>query len=149
LSNGQTSGLDAVKYAADFIRLGRADLVLAGGVEELCVETFLAHALSGLLSESSSGREEICAPFDRRRNGIILGEGSAVLALEEYGQACRRGATIYAEVAGYGFGFEPNACKGHRGQTNGAVSAIRSALSDARIDTTQVDLVCANANSSY
>lgn len=149
LSNGPTSALDAVKYAADFIRLGRADLVLAGGVEELCVETFLAHTLSGLLSDSSSGREEICAPFDRRRNGITLGEGSAVLVLEEYDQARRRGAPIYAEVAGYGFAFEPNTCKRHRSQTKGAVSAMQAALTDASIEASQVDLVCANANSSY
>jgi 3-oxoacyl-[acyl-carrier-protein] synthase II len=149
LSNGPTSSLDAVKYAVDFIRLGRADLVLAGGVEELCVETFLAHALAGLLSGSSPSEEEICAPFDRRRNGIVLGEGSAVLVLEQYEQARRRGAPIYAEVGGYGSAFTPVASNGHCSQTRGAIAAMQGALNDARIDPSQIDLVCANANSSY
>jgi 3-oxoacyl-[acyl-carrier-protein] synthase II len=149
LSNGPTSSLDAVKYGLDFIRLGRADMVLAGGVEELCLETFCVHSLLGLLSGSRPGQCEMSAPFDRKRNGIILGEGSAVIVLEEYEHARARRASILGEVSGYGSAFDPLASNGHDFQACGAVRAMRAALNDARIEPSQVNLICANANSSY
>ncbi len=93
ISTGFCAGLDAVIYASDFIRLNRADVVLAGGVEELCEETFLGFHNLGYLS-GLNGSEPICCPFDARRNGIILSEGTAVLVLEDLEHALRRGAEI-------------------------------------------------------
>src|SRR4030065_110491 len=93
ISTGFCASLDAVSYAADFIRLNRADVVLAGGVEELCEETFLGFHNLGCLS-GTDGSEPICCPFDARRNGIILSEGAVVLVLEYEEYALNRGAKI-------------------------------------------------------
>jgi 3-oxoacyl-(acyl-carrier-protein) synthase len=78
LSNGASSGLDALHYGALAIQLGRASIVLAGGVEELTRETFIYYAAMGDLAGKGP-----CLPFGRRRTGTLLGEGSAVLVLEE------------------------------------------------------------------
>ncbi|HWR73420.1 MAG TPA: beta-ketoacyl synthase N-terminal-like domain-containing protein, partial [Nitrospirota bacterium] len=108
ISTGFCASLDAVSYAADFIRLNRADAVLAGGVEELCEETFLGFHTLGFLS-GTDGASPLCCPFDRRRNGVILSEGAAVLVLEEETHAKSRGADILAAVMGYGNAFDPRA----------------------------------------
>lgn len=148
LSNGQTSSLDAIKYAFDFIRLGRADIVLAGGVEEVCREIFLGHYLARLLSGSRDQDQEISAPFDRRHNGVILGEGSAVLVLEEYEHARSRGARVLAEVRGYGTAFDPLTANGYDAEATGATAAMQAAMDDAGIGAPEIDLIFANANSN-
>jgi 3-oxoacyl-[acyl-carrier-protein] synthase II len=99
ISTGFCASLDAILYATDFIKLNRADVVLTGGVEELCEETFLGFHNLGYLSEID-GSEPISCPFDARRNGIILSEGAAVLVLEDLEHALRRGAEILAVVMG-------------------------------------------------
>ena len=106
ISTGFCASLDAVSYAADFIRLNRADVVLAGGVEELCEETFMGFHNLGCLS-GTDGSEPICCPFDARRNGTILSEGAAVLVLEDEEHALNRDAVILARVLGYGNAFDP------------------------------------------
>jgi 3-oxoacyl-[acyl-carrier-protein] synthase II len=107
ISTGFCASLDAVSYAADFIKLNRADVVLAGGVEELCEETFLGFHNLGCLS-GFDGSEPLCCPFDARRNGVILSEGAAVLILEDEEHALRRGASIMAKISGYGNSFDPS-----------------------------------------
>ena len=99
ISTGFCASLDAVSYAADFIKLNRADVVLAGGVEELCEETFLGFHKLGCLS-GMDGSEPVCCPFDARRNGLILSEGAAVLVLENEKHARQRGAAVLATVLG-------------------------------------------------
>ena len=106
ISTGFCASLDAVSYAADFIRLNRADVVLAGGVEELCEETFMGFHNLGCLS-GMDGSEPICCPFDARRNGTILSEGAAVLILEDEEHALNRNGVILARVLGYGNAFDP------------------------------------------
>src|SRR5262245_43986235 len=105
ISTGETSGLDAIGYATDFLRLGRADAMLAGGVFGLGADVYRGFAGTGVLSGSAG--EELCAPFDRRRNGIVLGEGGCLLVLEPLTRARTRGARIYGEITGYGNGFRP------------------------------------------
>src|SRR5437016_3549064 len=73
LSNGATSALDAIHYGAEAIRKGSAHTVLAGGIEEVCLESFAAAHARGILSGSRDGQPELCAPLDRKRNGIVLG----------------------------------------------------------------------------
>jgi 3-oxoacyl-[acyl-carrier-protein] synthase II len=104
ISTGEASGLDALGYATDFLRLGRARAMLAGGVFGLGEDVHRGFARARALSGSEGG-EELCAPFDRRRNGIVLGEGSCLLFLEVLEHARARGARIYGEVAGYASAF--------------------------------------------
>ncbi|MEW6570602.1 MAG: beta-ketoacyl-[acyl-carrier-protein] synthase family protein [Nitrospirota bacterium] len=146
ISTGFCASLDAVSYASDFIKLDRADVVLAGGVEELCEETFLGFHNLGCLS-GTNGAEPICCPFDARRNGIILSEGSAVLVLEEEEFGRRRGTHILAEVLGYGNSFDPSANMNFP-QGKGLENAIRLALNDSELQPDDIDYISASANSS-
>jgi 3-oxoacyl-[acyl-carrier-protein] synthase II len=147
ISTGFCASLDAVSYAADFIRLNRADIVLAGGVEELCEETFLGFHKLGFLSGTDSS-EPICCPFDARRNGIMLSEGAAVLVLEDEEHAANRGAAILARILGYGNAFDPSVGNhfNHAGQ--GLKNAIILALKDASLNSEDIDYICACANST-
>jgi 3-oxoacyl-[acyl-carrier-protein] synthase II len=147
ISTGFCASLDAVAYAADFIKLNRADVVLAGGVEELCEETFMGFHKLDYLS-GADGSEPVCRPFDARRNGIILSEGAAVLVLEDEAHALNRGATILARVMGYGNAFDPSADSrfNHAGQ--GLKHAVVHALEDASLNPEDIDYICACANST-
>ncbi len=147
ISTGFCASLDAVSYAADFIRLNRADVVLAGGVEELCEETFLGFYNLGCLS-GSDGSEPISCPFDARRNGVILSEGAAVLILEDEDHALRRGANIFATVLGYGNSFDPMADMDFTHSGKGLFNAITLSLQDASLSSGDIDYISASANST-
>jgi 3-oxoacyl-[acyl-carrier-protein] synthase II len=147
ISTGFCASLDAVSYAADFIKLNRADAVLAGGVEELCEETFLGFHNLGYLS-GRDGTVPCCRPFDAKRNGTILSEGAAVLVLESEEHAMSRGAAPLARVLGYANAFDPESDNyfNHRGR--GLKNAIARALKDAALDPDAIDYICACANST-
>jgi 3-oxoacyl-[acyl-carrier-protein] synthase II len=147
ISTGFCASLDAVSYAADFIRLNRAGVVLAGGVEELCEETFLGFHNLGCLS-GTDGSEPICCPFDVRRNGIILSEGTAVLVLEDLEHAHKRGAEILAVIMGYGNSFDPSADRDFNHAGKGLRNAINLALKDASLNPEEIDYISASANST-
>lgn len=140
LSNGQTASLDAVQYGVHFIHLGRASVVLAGGVEDLCRERYLAFQAKELLTTSAA------RPFDARRDGILLGEGGAVLVLEELGHALERGAIVHAEVSGYGACFAPRL--GVKSGIEAARGAMQAALESASMDASAIGAVFANGNGS-
>jgi len=147
ISTGFCSSIDAVSYAADFIKLKRANAVLAGGVEELCEETFLCFYKLGYLS-GTEGSEPICCPFDARRDGTILSEGAAVLVLEGLDFAFHRRAEILAMVKGYGNTFNPSA-EGVPGESGtGLEKAINLALHDALLSPEDIDYICSSANST-
>jgi 3-oxoacyl-[acyl-carrier-protein] synthase II len=146
ISTGFCASLDAVSYAADFIRLNRADVVLAGGVEELCEETFMGFHKLGCLS-GTDGSEPRCSPFDARRNGTILSEGAAVLVLEDEQHALNRGAVILARVLGYGNAFDPMADSSFHHVGQGLKNAVKLALQEAALNPGDIDYVCACANS--
>jgi 3-oxoacyl-[acyl-carrier-protein] synthase II len=147
MSTGFCATLDALSYAADFIKLKRANAVLAGGVEELCEETFLCFYKLGYLS-GSEGSIPLCCPFDRRRDGTILSEGAAVLVLEDSEFSLSRGAEILAVVKGYGNAFNPStrAASGESGE--GLEKATTLALKDAALSTGDIDYICSAANST-
>lgn len=138
IATGFCAGLDAISYAADFIRFGRARQVLAGAVEEMCLQTFLGFYKGGFLAGSRG--EELSCPFDKRRNGIVFGEGSAVLILEDWESALGRKANIYAEVLGSGMSFNK--------QPVGLKKAMQLALEKAGANPQDMDYICAGANSS-
>ena len=145
VSTGFCSSLDAVSYAADFIRLKRSKVVLAGGVEELCEETFLGFHLLGCLA-GMDGSEAVCRPFDAGRNGIILSEGSGVLVLEEEGHALDRGAGIIAVIRGYGSAFDPGANRNFSHEGKGLKDAIMLALQSASLHPEDIGYISACSN---
>jgi 3-oxoacyl-(acyl-carrier-protein) synthase len=147
ISTGFCASLDAVSYAADFIRLNRANIVLAGGVEEMCEETFLGFHTLGCLS-GTEGSAPLCCPFDARRNGIILSEGAGVLILEDEEHALNRDATILARVLGYGNAFDPSADSGFNHAGRGLQSAITLALQEASLKPDDIDYICSCSNST-
>jgi 3-oxoacyl-[acyl-carrier-protein] synthase II len=147
ISTGFCASLDAVSYAADFIKLNRADVVLAGGVEELCEETFLGFHTLGCLS-GMNGSDPISCPFDAKRNGVILSEGAAILVLESEEHARARGGEILAEVLGYGNAFDPLADSSFDRAGQGLKNAIHLALQDASLQPEDIDYISACSNST-
>lgn len=147
ISTGFCASLDALAYAADFIHLNRADVVLAGGVEELCEEIFIGFQKLGCLS-GRYGSEPICRPFDARRNGTILSEGAAVLVLEDEDRALNRNASILARVLGYANAFDPSADSYFTYAGDGLKKAIALALQESSLKPDDIDYVCACANST-
>lgn len=148
ISNGVTSGIDAIIYASDFLKMGRVKAVLAGGVFGLTYGIYLGASQAGLLAGSKNGSLEISAPFDKRRNGFILGECAAILALENIEDAERRGAKIYAEVKGYGTAFNPAKVLGNGDHIEDSKRATHIALEDASLSPGDISYVSACANSS-
>ena len=147
ISTGFCASLDAVSYAADFIRLNRADIVLAGGVEELCEETFLGFYKLGCLS-GINGTEPVSCPFDARRDGVILSEGAAILILEDEEYALDRGTDILARVRGYGNAFDPLIDRRFNHGGTGLKNAVALALKDASLAPEDVDYISSGANST-
>lgn len=145
ISQGEASGLAALAYAADLIRLGRADAILAGGVEELCFESFVGFARAGRLC-GGNGSGEHPVPFDTRRNGFAPAEGAALLMLEDAGSAAARGATVLAEIAGHGAAFDVS--RSEEDAAGAVTRAVRLALADAGLSPAQIDCLSASANGS-
>jgi len=148
ISTGFSASLDAISYAVDFLRLGRAKMVLAAGVEELCIQTFLGFLKTGFLSGAKDGQREICSPFDKNRNGIVLGEGSAVLVLEPLEDAFLRKAKIYAEITGFGRGFDSYRVNKYNPTGAGLKKAMRGALVDSGLSPEDIDYISSAANST-
>ena len=148
ISTGFSASLDAIDYAANFIKLYDYDIVLAGGVEELCEQTYKGFHKIGHLAGSRAGKDEINCPFDKRRNGIVLGEGACILILEELSHAMARKADIYAEILGYGTSFDPESRNIYSPKAKGASRAISLALEDASLAPKDIDYISATANST-
>ena len=130
------SGNYAIGYAVDLLRAGRTDLMLAGGADPFSQSAFIGF---NRLSAMSSKK---CAPFDKNREGMILGEGAAIVVLEALDTAQKRGANIYAEVLGYGLSCDAYYITAP--QFGGIISAILLALRDADIKTGEVDYISAH-----
>jgi len=148
VANGFCSGLDALIYAAQSIRTGRISVVLAGGVEELCLQTYLAFYKSGILAGLKEGVPELSCPFDKRRNGVILGEGAVMLCLEDLEHARKRNARIFAELLGSGRGFDPYRLNKYYPRADGLKKAISAALKDSGIQAGDTSYISTAANST-
>ena len=145
LADGWRGGLLAVAQAAETIRHGELDLVLAGGAEAPLEEGVICD-LSGIevMAIDGRGQGDLCMPFDARRSGIVLGEGAGVVVLEERNHALERGATIYGEVLG-----SASAAPGREGQGEIGLSlSMKKALRDAETELTDVDAIHANGDST-
>ncbi len=143
------SSAHALGMAARLIRWGEADLIVSGGSEAATTPLGLA-GFSNMkaLSTRNDDPERASRPFDRERDGFVMGEGSAILVLEELEHARKRGARIYAELKGFGM----NDDAGHitAPDPTGATQALtmRMALQDAGVDPTEVDYVNAHGTST-
>jgi 3-oxoacyl-[acyl-carrier-protein] synthase II len=143
------AGTQAVGEAFRLIARGDADLMLAGGADSrLDPLLLLAYSALGALSPAKRAPEEVSRPFDADRDGFVLGEGAGVLMLEELEHAKRRGATIYAEVAGMGSSFDAFAVTKPDPDAGGAARAIRWALNEAKVDPGDVDYINAHGTST-
>jgi 3-oxoacyl-[acyl-carrier-protein] synthase II len=147
-ATGAASGLQAISYATDLIRSGQATAILAGGVEELCFESFYGFYYAGLLCESADGAGEFPIPFDARRNGFALGEGAALLMLEDAESARQRGATVLAQIRGHGGGYDCSRGRDDKKSVEVITRAIRQALNNAQTRPEQIDGLSASANGS-
>lgn len=128
-----TSGTDAIGQALDLIRSGRSDMVIAGGAEATVTE-FAVGAFCRLqaLSTAYNDRPELASrPFDKDRDGFLMGEGAAALILEDWDKAVARGARIYAELAGYGATCDAYHLTSPDPSGAGGARAIALALDDA------------------
>lgn len=148
IATGFTSSLDALKYACDFIQLGRAKAILVGGVEEFCIQTYLGFYKLNFLSGSKGGGIELSCPFDKRRNGIVFGEGSAMFLIEDLESAKKRGAKIYCEIKSIGYAFDPFRVNKYNRRGPGIRKAMKEALGGADLEPGDIDYISANANST-
>jgi 3-oxoacyl-[acyl-carrier-protein] synthase II len=142
ISNACASGANAVGEAMRLIRHGLVDVAMAGGSEApLCRFCVKGYGAAGALSKANVSR-----PFDRRRDGFVMAEGAAVLVLEEYESAMKRGAKPYGEVAGYGNTSDAfHQTVPHR---EGQARAMRQALEEARLAPADIGYINAHAAST-
>ncbi|WP_217142488.1 beta-ketoacyl synthase [Streptomyces sp. AC627_RSS907] len=145
VSSGCTSGLDAIGHAADLIRDGSADVIVAGGAEAPISPIAMA-CFDRIRLTSSRNDDPATAsrPFDRTRDGFVLGEGAAVLVLEELEHARRRGAQPYAELSGVAAHSSAHHMTGLRPGAQEMADAIRAALDQARLNPAEIDYVSAH-----
>lgn len=147
VSTGCTSGLDALGYAVDLIREGSVDAVVAGGTEApIAPITSACFDAIHATTPRNDDPEHACRPFDRTRNGLVLGEGAAVLILEELESARRRGAHIYAEISGFSSRCNAYHMTGLKPDGREMAEAIRVALDEARLNPEAIDYINAHGS---
>jgi len=141
-----TSGSQAIGFGYEAIKFGQQDVMLAGGGEELCPT--MAALFDALYAASTRNDQPQLTPrpFDRRRDGLVIGEGACTLVLEELQRAIERGATIHAEVVG----FATNADGAHVTQPNADTMQVvmRQALADAGLAPAQIGYVSAHGTAT-
>ena len=143
------SGGQALGLAMQVIRRGDADYMLAGGFDSMISPLGLSSfCLLGALSTYNETPQTASRPFDGTRNGFVLGEGAAFLILEEWEHATKRGAHIYAELAGEGNTLSSYRITDSHPNGDGAIQAIEGALRDAGIQASDVDYINAHGTST-
>lgn len=143
------AGTQAIGEAFRLIARDDADVMLAGGSDSRLEPLMIvAYAALGALSRSQRPETEVSRPFDRERDGFVLGEGAAVLVLEEYERAKKRGAEIFAEVTGYGSSCDAYGMTRPDPEGKGARRAMEAAMREARISRFEVDYINAHGTST-
>ncbi|HET9894274.1 MAG TPA: beta-ketoacyl-ACP synthase II [Streptosporangiaceae bacterium] len=143
------SGAEAISYGIDMIRSGRAEVVIAGGTEAAIIElNIAAFAAMRALSLRNDEPERASRPFDKGRDGFVLGEGAGVVVLESESHAVSRGARVYAVAAGSGYSCDAHHIAQPDPEGGGAVLAIRRALANAEVSPEQIAHVNAHATST-
>jgi 3-oxoacyl-[acyl-carrier-protein] synthase II len=142
IANACASGTNAIGHGFECIRTGRYDRVLTGGYDAISELVFV-----GFDSLQASTPDK-CRPFDRERNGMVLGEGAAVLALEEMDCALQRGATILAEIVGYGISTDNHHLTQPDPSGIGPRRAMEAALTSARLSSDEIDYINAHGTAT-
>lgn len=143
------SGTIAIGDAFRQIREGYADVMIAGGAEApLAPLTFGAFALIRAMSTRNEEPEKASRPFDKDRDGFVMGEGAAVLILEEYERAKARGAPIYGEILGYGMSNDAYHMTAPRPDGSQAARSMRLALKDAEVSVDEIDYINTHGSST-
>ncbi|MDR1959532.1 MAG: beta-ketoacyl-ACP synthase II [Planctomycetaceae bacterium] len=139
----------AVGEAKEIIARGEADFMLAGGAHSM-IHPFGVTGFNLLtaLSTNNDNPQQASRPFDMKRDGFVIGEGSAMLLLEEYGHAQKRGAKIYGEIAGYGANSDAYRLTDTHPEGRGAIACMKMALNDAEINPEQVHYINAHGTST-
>ncbi|VAW77112.1 3-oxoacyl-[acyl-carrier-protein] synthase, KASII [hydrothermal vent metagenome] len=144
-----TTGTHSIGEAARIINYGDADVMLAGGAEMATTHTGLGgFAAAKALSTRNDDPQTASRPWDKERDGFVLGDGAGVLVLEEYEHAKARGARLYAEVRGYGMSGDAYHMTQPSPNGEGAARCMKNALRDAGINVDQVDYVNAHGTST-
>ena len=135
--------------ALDQIRCGRADVMIAGG-SEACINIPTVGGFNSMMALSTRNDDPATAsrPFDKSRDGFVLGEGAAAIILEEYEHAKARGAKIYCEFAGAGMSADAHHMTAPHPEGLGAVKSMQDALNEASLSTAEVDYINAHGTST-
>ncbi len=144
------SGAEAIGYAVDMIRAGRADVVLAGGTEAAIIQLNIAAfaAMRAMCTTRNDDPVRASRPFDKGRDGFVLGEGAGMVILESEEHATARGATVYAVAAGVGYSSDAHHIAQPEPEGAGLRLVLRRTLADARVQPEQVVHVNAHATST-
>lgn len=145
-SSACTSGSMAIGQAYEAIKYGKQTLMIAGGAEELSAAGSAVFDVLLATSTRNEHPESTPRPFDAQRDGLVVGEGAGCLILEEYEHAKARGATIYAEILGYGSNTDGQHVTRPDSETMGR--CMQLALKDAQVDATEIDYVNAHGTST-
>ncbi len=143
------SGTNAIIDSLNYIRLGHMDIAVTGGSEAAVNESGMGGFSSmKALSERNDSPQTASRPFDKNRDGFVLGEGAGALILEEYEHAKARGAKIYAEVIGGGMSADAHHITAPHPEGKGAKAVMKNALRDANIAPTEVDYINVHGTST-
>jgi len=147
VSHREASGLAAVAFAASLVRSGKCRAVVTGAMDDFERTFFTVHDHLGVLAHDD-GSGEASRPFDRRRNGFVLGSGAFTVVLESHESATARGAAMLGELLGVGATSSPTRPNDWPTAPEPLARAIRLALEEARIEPADVSVVFASANST-
>jgi len=143
------TGNNALGEAAVAIQRGTADVMLAGGAEACILPLTLAgFGVMGAISTRNDTPEKASRPFDKTRDGFVLGEGAAILVLESLDHALQRNAHIYGELTGYGASADAFHISMPAENGSGAAQSMQMALADAGLDATDIDAINAHGTST-
>jgi 3-oxoacyl-[acyl-carrier-protein] synthase II len=149
ISTACTSGTHNIGYAARTIAYGDADVMVAGGAEAACTPSGMAgFCAARAMSTRNDNPQAASRPWDKNRDGFVLGDGAGALVLEEYEGAKKRGANILAEVTGFGMSDDAFHMTSPPENGEGAAKAMKNALCDASLNGQEIDYINAHGTST-